>query len=426
MKKWAPLYFPAGLFLLLVCVFALSSVGVGWPGYDLFRALPYVLLAASLFLGYFFAQSRVSFVSLLLAAVISQLEYSVFTRGALPRGEAVVFFSSLYVPVLLALFYHLGERGVFNLHGVVRLAIVLSVVAAIFLFPLSQRLDVAVARTRLALFRPVADGLPIPWSGLGAFVLSLPFFLFRKPHESPLLGPTLALALLFVFGMLNFRSVLWQPGQEHAILISFASGAGATLIWAVMETTWRNAYLDELTELPGRRALKNHLARLGADYTLGVLDVDHFKRINDRHGHDTGDEVLRYIASHLRQVRAGQAYRYGGEEFVIVSEGDDHDRIVEALDLLRLAIQEREFVVRSVSRPRRKPAALPGLMDGTPARSDDAAGSGSSNKIIRITVSIGAARRDGKNGTPMEVLAAADRALYRAKKGGRNRVVAGR
>jgi diguanylate cyclase (GGDEF)-like protein len=222
-----------------------------------------------------------------------------------------------------------------------------------------------------------------------------------------------------VLGMLACGSSLWQPGQARAVLLAFSSGAAATLMLAVMETTWRNANLDELTELPGRRPFKHHLARLGADYALAVLDVDHFKKINDRYGHDTGDQVLRFIASHLKQLPAGQAYRYGGEEFVIVSEGDDYDRIVETMDNLRQAIQEREFIVRSVNRPRRRPAALPGVA-GAGGEPDGDAGQ---RKVLRVSVSIGVARRDARHHATMEVLTAADRALYRAKKGGRNRVV---
>ncbi|MDI6775264.1 MAG: GGDEF domain-containing protein [Verrucomicrobiota bacterium] len=422
MKKWAPLAFPAGLFLILFVLLASSSAAGGWSESGVVRRLPYLLFSAALAMGYFFAQSRVLFMALLLAAVTGEMNYWFFVREDLPRGETVVFFSALYAPVLMALFYHLGERGVFNAHGVIRLGIVASGAAAIALLPLSSGLCLSVARTRLPPFQLVADWLPIPWSGLAFMVVGGTFLFARKPRESPLLGPTFAFTLLFALGMLAFRSTLWRPNQERAILLLFASGAGATLAWAVLETTWRNAYLDDLTELPGRRALKNHLARLGGNFALAVLDVDHFKKINDRYGHDTGDEALRYIASHLKKLAIGAAYRYGGEEFVIVAEGDDYDAVLAVLDALRLAIQEREFVARGVGRPRRRPTALPGLSDATAPRTDSAGGA-AMRKTIRVTVSIGAARRDGRNPAPLDVLGAADRALYRAKKGGRNRVV---
>src|SRR3989441_13015310 len=74
------------------------------------------------------------------------------------------------------------------------------------------------------------------------------------------------------------------------------------------------AYQDSLTGLPARRALNEALLRLGGHYTVAMLDVDHFKRINDHHGHDVGDQVLKMIAAKLAQVTGGgKAYRYGGE-----------------------------------------------------------------------------------------------------------------
>ena len=79
------------------------------------------------------------------------------------------------------------------------------------------------------------------------------------------------------------------------------------------------AFRDELTGLPGRRALNEKLQRMGRIYTLAMADVDHFKVFNDTHGHDVGDQVLRMVAAQLRRVSGGgHAYRYGGEEFTLV------------------------------------------------------------------------------------------------------------
>src|SRR2546421_12493897 len=79
------------------------------------------------------------------------------------------------------------------------------------------------------------------------------------------------------------------------------------------------AYQDSLTQLPARRALNEALLRLGSQYTVGMVDVDHFKRINDSHGHDVGDQVLKMVAARLAQVGGGgRAYRYGGEEFAVI------------------------------------------------------------------------------------------------------------
>lgn len=79
------------------------------------------------------------------------------------------------------------------------------------------------------------------------------------------------------------------------------------------------AYQDELTSLPGRRALKEYLLKLGSEYTIAMFDIDHFKKFNDTHGHDVGDQVLRMVASKLATVSGrGKSFRYGGEEFTLV------------------------------------------------------------------------------------------------------------
>ena len=138
------------------------------------------------------------------------------------------------------------------------------------------------------------------------------------------------------------------------------------------------------------------------------MDIDHFKRINDRHGHEVGDQVLRYVASRLRENRAGKAYRYGGEEFVIVCTRGNYERNVAALEELREAIADKGFVRRGRKRPRRKPSQ-PRTRGG-------------SRHTVGVTASIGVARNSDRYDSASDVLRAADKALYRAKRAGRNRL----
>jgi len=144
-----------------------------------------------------------------------------------------------------------------------------------------------------------------------------------------------------------------------------------------------------------------------------MFDIDHFKKINDRYGHDTGDQVLRFIGSLLERNRAGRAYRFGGEEFVIVSDKLEFDEVVEALEDLREVIAGKRFVIRGKDRPRSKPE-----QDRT--RDLDP------RQIINLAVSIGLARNAGRYSTPEEVMEAADKALYRSKRSGRNRLTIAR
>jgi hypothetical protein len=72
---------------------------------------------------------------------------------------------------------------------------------------------------------------------------------------------------------------------------------------AVAHEAYQMAFRDELTGLPGRRALNERMQRLGRNYVLAMSDVDHFKKFNDTHGHDVGDQVLRLVASKLSKIR---------------------------------------------------------------------------------------------------------------------------
>jgi PleD family two-component response regulator len=244
--------------------------------------------------------------------------------------------------------------------------------------------------------------------------VAAPLFLIRRHPESPMLGPLLLTSLLFFFSSLTFSSPTWTAAQRPIVFLTFMSGCSVTLGWAVLESAWRHANLDELTELPTRRPMRHHFACLGHSFAIAVVDIDHFKRINDEYGHDTGDQVLRFLASLLRKCRIGTAYRYGGEEFVVISSGMEFDGVIAAMEVLRETLRARPFYPRGTDRPWRKPRKPP----SKPRQVRSA---------VTITVSIGVARDSRRTPTPQSVLEAADAALYRAKKAGRNRVcVAGR
>lgn len=183
------------------------------------------------------------------------------------------------------------------------------------------------------------------------------------------------------------------------------------LIVALVQEGHQMAFRDDLTGLPGRRALNERLDRLGSRYTLVMGDVDHFKKFNDTHGHDMGDEVLRMVASYLRKTKGGaKAYRYGGEEFTLVFAGKTPEEALPFIEQTREAIAAHSFRARdSAKRP-----------------SEDKLGKKqrgqSSGKPIKVTISMGAAARGPSLENPEAVLKAADQALYKAKKAGRNRV----
>ena len=162
------------------------------------------------------------------------------------------------------------------------------------------------------------------------------------------------------------------------------------------------ALFDPLTGLNNRRFMENHLATMidnsrvrRAPLTLMILDIDHFKQVNDTYGHDCGDEVLKGFADRLRGIiRGGDLLcRLGGEEFVIVMPGVNVQAATRIAERARLAVQQEQFVI-------------------------DATG-----RSIPVTVSIGLAERSAECDAG-SLYRRADKALYRAKAEGRNRVSA--
>lgn len=135
----------------------------------------------------------------------------------------------------------------------------------------------------------------------------------------------------------------------------FCMAAMLCLLLSLIEAGLFFAFRDELTVLPARRALNARLQKAGGNYTLAMVDVDHFKRFNDRYGHDVGDEVLRMMATCLKKS-SGRAFRYGGEEFTILYPGRRIDRAMADADAVRKRIAETEFTLRS---PHRKKGAAP-------------------------------------------------------------------
>jgi len=137
------------------------------------------------------------------------------------------------------------------------------------------------------------------------------------------------------------------------------------------------------------KTLMEGAGRYGEPLSLIMVDVDHFKKVNDTHGHVTGDKVLKGVAEILKKkVRGGSAYRYGGEEMAVLLPKADLDGAVQVAERLRAAIEAHKI-----------------------------AG-------VKVTASFGVAQFEAGLTDPPAFVEKADQALYKAKEGGRNRVVA--
>ena len=403
-RKLLDLVFPEGLVLLAAVAL------VHWGAADssaapLVRAYPLVVLAAGALLGWRFQRGRLLLALLGLALADRAMVWLAPPESGAPHaGLVIVRTVAILLPVSLAVLAFVGERGVFSAVGLRRLAVLGAQVALLLvLWQLSAAYPESLAR---AFDVPLLPPGALTWMPLG---------------QPAALVALVALAVLVARALwradAESRGFLWAaigcviaasagPADGRATL--YLASAGLVLVVATVESAYAMAYHDELTGLPARRALNDALQRVNGTYTVAMVDVDHFKKFNDKHGHDVGDQVLRMVAGRLAMVPGGgRAFRYGGEEFALLFPGKTVEESVPHLEMLRASVASATFTQRGHDRPTRKPKC-------PRAR-------GASAKSLAVTVSIGAGQARG-SALPEEVMKAADKALYRAKEGGRNRV----
>lgn len=212
-------------------------------------------------------------------------------------------------------------------------------------------------------------------------------------------GPALCLMLIYGIGV-TVMIALWFPGIDA---VRFASGYGllSCFLYTYALLQERAAAMlrfhsdhDALTNCLNRRIFNESLAQLSSPSataracTVLLIDIDHFKSINDQHGHLVGDRIITQVAAELgRHLDAGtQLFRYGGEEFAILLKQTDAHQSAVLAERLRAAIAEFDF------------------------------------QGVAVTVSIGVALWQSGQGSLSSAISRADQALYAAKRGGRNRV----
>jgi diguanylate cyclase (GGDEF)-like protein len=411
------LLLPGGVLLLGVVVLVYS----GWLTLALpaLNFLAYCALGGGMLLAWRFHSSRIFFA--LLVLFLGQEAVAVFGGGHISPGTAgwtALQAAAVLVPLDFVLIALMQERG-----------FTVSATAPVGLFLFAQSVIVAVlCRAAQELPSPRAHHLVAAVSSLvslpayalfvfgGAGILLLARFLIaRKPVDSALLWSLSAFFLCLRFSATARVSTV------------YLATAACILAASIVENSYLLAYHDELTALPSRRAFNDALLRLQHPYSIAVVDIDYFKRFNDSYGHDTGDQVLQLVAVSLSRVTGGgQAYRCGGEEFNILFPGKTTSEVADHLEQLRAAIASSEFRVRS--RDRRQ------VPRGPDRRNERARGRKRTGHAIRelvqekspaalsVTVSIGVATSLKAQSEPELVLQVADKALYRAKANGRNRV----
>jgi diguanylate cyclase (GGDEF)-like protein len=196
--------------------------------------------------------------------------------------------------------------------------------------------------------------------------------------------------------------------EETALFSTFVGGiASSYLVYHSYRQIEAQSNTDPLTGLANRRGLFKELEEMlrlarreRQAISLILVDVDHFKSINDRYGHKVGDEVLQQLAGYLRQGSREMdvVARFGGEEFLLLLPGVDAGAALEIAERIRSDVASLDMDVSEELRPKVPPGG------------------------IRVTLSLGIGSvQPGE--APDLVIRRVDEALYRAKGGGRNRVV---
>ncbi len=352
----------------------------------------YVVFGVGILLAWRFDRSRLVLALLILALADRALLY-----GTPSVSRAV----ALLLPLDLAALSWLSERGLLTPRGQVKLMVLLLQALAVALLSRPE-LSAAAAWLDHTFVESAWLRAPgLPQVAVLAFVLAGALVALRFVRHPTALESGSVWALVA-----SFLALLASPAGPAPTI--YFTTAALILVVSLVETSHRMAYGDELTGLPGRRALNEALLKLRGRYAIAMVDIDHFKRFNDEHGHDVGDQLLRMVGGRLAGVGGGgKAYRYGGEEFAVLFPGKSVEEAVPYLEALRVGISVSAFTVRGRRRPR-----------GKPEKPRASAG----RKKVSIAISIGVAETGRQHPTPERVVEAADAALYRAKRAGRNRL----
>ena len=384
-------------------LFAAVVIGAQQPQFEQWIAplktfYPITVMVVALLLGWRFDRSRLIFATVILTASVLLLDhYS--QANALGRlvNDAVLFL----LPINIAFLTLFKERGTFTLHGLLRWLLLIVQPLAIYALWHFGKTDWLSFLDTPLIQHHLLNQIPLKQPVLIAFTIGLVITGYKSFGRHN----TMEKGLFWALALLSYGLIAKQL-QAHTTLL-FAT-ALLILIITVLEISYTMAFRDDLTGLPGRRALNQALLKLGKRYTIAMVDVDHFKKFNDRYGHDVGDQALQMVASKLAGVMGGgKAYRYGGEEFTVLFPGKHLEDARPFMEQLLASIANSDFKVRSWKRPRNNP--------GNRKKSNA--------RTVQITVSIGAAERQSDTNNPQAVIKAADKALYQAKKQGRNRVV---
>lgn len=396
--------------LLIPPLFAALSIDQS----SMLTELPSILFIIVLILSHFFKQGRTGFAALLMLVAYNVIQQRL--QSPLSTGSTLFeyYFLALVLPLNLVLLLFLPERSIFTFKAIPYHSAFVVQAAVFYWFIKPEQLPLITALLNSLEPWLLAFGelsvLPTVLFGLliCAVLTAAILMLFRdEASDQAVLSALLACTLMVV------------EFDKPWVSVSMFMVCGILLLVNILKRSHEQAFIDELTCIPGRRALNSDMAQLSGKYTIAMLDIDRFKLFNDTYGHDIGDTVLKMVATQLTMVKGrGKVYRYGGEEFTILFKGKSAQDCVTHLDDIRLLIANYPFQIRQQLERRE-------VQDEKSKESKKTAVSMKTvEKVVQVTISIGVAQGRSSATTPEEVIKAADKLLYKAKEAGRNQVKA--
>ena len=381
--------------------------------YELFFLAPFLLLGLVAFLGLRLNQTRIVYSTILLTLIfisVHNLAYSSL------QPIDFDYFQKAFLVFSIAsfLFFFVLDEGAFlGLFSFLRTLSILITMTISYMIAKSDNLLLQSIFSKQWIVSSEIWILPdIIWPVVAGTTV---FLLIRQDKSIYSYKIALVLSFITLLMTINKNIVVQDYTLELKIYNAFAfTVIGLITLYSVYKLYWQNVYIDELTGIPNRRALNEHLKKLGRRYSIAMLDIDHFKKFNDTYGHTEGDNVLRFVALHLKNSSKSKVFRYGGEEFSIIYPGRKASEVVWRLEQMREELAKSRFFIRMSETNRSK-------------RSEkDREKNSPDGKMAKVTISIGIAQRGDRLKTPEDVIEAADKALYSAKKKGRNQCVVSR
>lgn len=403
-RLFAPWWIPVGL--CFIAYIFLREFEAGLPEIPalVWRLAPWFMAGVVVVLAAAFNRGRVFLAGILLCL------YLLLAGQMIPPPILELLVYGLFPANMLVLAL-LPERSSFSTQGVYRLIFILIEVGAVGWLVSRPALVNALNLDPFQSFlRPpllaVFSYSPLSHVTtllLAASIISLFVLVYLRPIPSVYGITNACIAMLLAISL----------PYEHGFSL-FVVVASIFLVLAVISDSYKMAYLDELTGLPQRRALNEYLGTLGNQYAIAMVDIDKFKKFNDTHGHDVGDQVLQMVAARINQVRGGgKAFRYGGEEFMLVFKRKLLADATFFTDEVRKNIENYEMVIRESEREDAAKAEKSLRKKGSFR---------SASQKVSVTISAGVAEKTNRADTAEDIIKMADKALYQSKKAGRNQV----